>query len=275
MKFSLLLLSSIPFAVSGLYDQCVTLIQYGPDCKGEPITTMAFATSTSKGSPCYSDASMEGYAVKNQFCREDFFQQDVYMGDTCNDNDDGTSFSTQVFTKDSCLHGYKFGGCVPGPCPSQQEGKEPVDESDSDKEPRQDGSTASPPLYNQCVTLIQYGPDCKGEPITTMAFPTSTSKGSPCYSDASMVGYAVKNQFCREDFFQQDVYMGDTCNDDDGTTQVFTKDSCLHGYKFGGCVPGPCAGVYTTTLATAAQTITSWLVRSWQTIAATCGLDDD
>jgi len=105
-------------------------------------------------------------------------------------------------------------------------------------------------LYDMCATLLLYsGPDCEGEPVKHLTFPTSTEPGSPCYHDShTMAGYAVKNQFCGNDFFQQDIYQGNECVDGASyNTQVFKSIGCIHGYKFGSCVPGPCPTTTTTT----------------------------
>lgn len=58
-----------------------------------------------------------------------------------------------------------------------------------DKEKEEDPSA--------CVSLLLYGdPKCHGDPVRSITFPTWTKPGSPCYHDATMPNYSVKDQYC-------------------------------------------------------------------------------
>ena len=117
MRFScLLLLLLLPSTVSALYDHCATLAVYDQDCTLEhPVEVIKFVTSSEPGSGCIP---LDGYSVKNQFCGDDFFQQDVYMGKGC---EVGKSFQRQIYKADGCMYGIKFGGCVAGPCEAAED----------------------------------------------------------------------------------------------------------------------------------------------------------
>jgi hypothetical protein len=104
-----------------------------------------------------------------------------------------------------------------------------------------------------CVSLLVYkDPDCSGDPLRAITFPTwSTRPGSPCYHDASMSYYSVQNQRCDlpRGKWHQDVYlMSDRCDVPwfaqlfSPQAQVFSTDSCFQGRKLDYCVQGACPG---------------------------------
>jgi hypothetical protein len=102
--------------------------------------------------------------------------------------------------------------------------------------------------YNHCVTLFVYKDStCSGKALREISFPTMEQEGSPCYSDASMAWYSVKDQYCSDASFHQTVYIGSTTCEVpwyhrlwSPQKQVYTKDSCSYGFKLKSCQQGPC-----------------------------------
>lgn len=100
---------------------------------------------------------------------------------------------------------------------------------------------------NACVGLYVYNDrTCSGEPIRVLSFPTWAHPGSPCYHDATMHGYSVKDQYCnlKTGNWHETVIVGsNTCHWWAGGKKynlVFTTDSCIDGISLKGCVEGPC-----------------------------------
>jgi hypothetical protein len=106
---------------------------------------------------------------------------------------------------------------------------------------------------NACVGLYVYEGDmCRsGPPIRVISFPTWTAPGSPCYHDATMQGYSVKDQYCnlKTGNWHETVFVGsNTCHKPHWWwggkrfNLTFTTDSCINGILLSlkGCVAGPC-----------------------------------
>jgi hypothetical protein len=102
-----------------------------------------------------------------------------------------------------------------------------------------------------CVSILVYkDPDCRGDPLRAITFPTWSAKpGSPCYHDSSMPNYSVKNQRCDlpRGKWHQDVYwMSDCCDVPwfaqlcSPQAQVLSTETCFQGRKLDYCVQGPC-----------------------------------
>lgn len=108
-------------------DSCVSLLVYAhDDCSGSPMRSLAFPTWSRSGSPCYHDASMPNYSVKDQHCNliRGTFHQNVYsFSDQCETNWFTRLFSPQeqVFSSDQCFHGFRLDYCIQGPCPDPAE----------------------------------------------------------------------------------------------------------------------------------------------------------
>jgi hypothetical protein len=88
-----------------------------------------------------------------------------------------------------------------------------------------------------------------GPPIRVISFPTWTAPGSPCYHDANMHGYSVKDQYCNltTGNWHETVIVGsNTCHKPHWWNRVskfnltFTTESCINGISLKGCVEGPC-----------------------------------
>jgi len=104
--------------------------------------------------------------------------------------------------------------------------------------------------YDACVSLLVYkDQSCKGVPIRSLTFPTSTKTTGPCVHDATMVGYSVKDQHCdlRHGSFKQKVYIFSSTWHVPWYTelfspqeQVFRTDKCSNGLKVDYCNQGSC-----------------------------------
>ena len=91
----------------------------------------------------------------------------------------------------------------------------------------------------KCVRLQKYeDPNCVGQVVQTMTFPTWETPGSPCFpytlpaSDEPSYRVWIQDQYCNADgAFQQMVYSEPDCQGENVERQVFTTDTCLHNRK--------------------------------------------
>jgi hypothetical protein len=103
---------------------CVRLYVYNDlKCRGPAIRINSFATWIHPGSNCYSDATMDHYSVKDQYCDPQTmnYHETVIVGSsTCHLHPwwQGGKKYDYTFTTDSCVEGISLKGCYQGPCNS-------------------------------------------------------------------------------------------------------------------------------------------------------------
>jgi hypothetical protein len=106
---------------------CVKLYIYNDlKCRGPAIRVNSFATWIHPGSACYSDATMQHYSVKDQYCdpKTMNYHETVIVGSsTCHLHPwwQGGKKYDYTFTTDSCVQGISLKGCYQGPCDSDDE----------------------------------------------------------------------------------------------------------------------------------------------------------
>lgn len=107
-------------------EACASLFLYSnKKCHGDPIKSITFQTWTKPGSPCYHDATMGEFSVKDVYCdlEEDAFKETQYFWSRHCHKHWYNRWADPIhlkFTTDTCLGGYRLDYCVKGECPPDE-----------------------------------------------------------------------------------------------------------------------------------------------------------
>jgi len=128
--------------------------------------------------------------------------------------------------------------------------KREIDEEIESTTPGEDSAPTGNP--DACVSLYVYkDTHCTGKPVRALSFPTWSQKGSPCYHDALMAHFSVKDQYCnlKTGNWHESIFLGtDTCTihhhwwefHDNPIDLTFTSDGCIRGIQLKSCRKGAC-----------------------------------